>query len=238
MYEKLAAYYDTLVQDDEATAAWVKLVKQHVSGRQLLEVACGSGEITLALANEGYHMTAGDISHSMLNQAQAKKGSEAVDWHCFDMRCMKSFASYDAILCFCDSINYLTDFNDWRLFFTQAYDHLNEPGFLLFDMHTPDRLTEFSQEYCEAGYMDNTAYEWTISAQDDCIYHNFIFYDEAARPMLEQHVQRVYEPQRVLECLKEIGFAVEIYTDFTIPGIQSGEKYFLICKKDSAGGKQ
>ena len=215
MYEKLAAYYDTLVQDDEATAAWVKLVKQHVSGRQLLEVACGSGEITLALANEGYHMTAGDISHSMLNQAQAKKGSEAVDWHCFDMRCMKSFASYDAILCFCDSINYLTDFNDWRLFFTQA-----------------------SQEYCEAGYMDNTAYEWTISAQDDCIYHNFIFYDEAARPMLEQHVQRVYEPQRVLECLKEIGFAVEIYTDFTIPGIQSGEKYFLICKKDSAGGKQ
>lgn len=237
MYEKLAAYYDALVKDDQATAAWVQLVKQSVTGKQLLEAACGSGEITLALAKAGYHMTAGDISQSMLKQACAKQGSELVDWHCFDMRDMDRFKSYDAVLCFCDSINYLTDFNDWRLFFTQAYAHLKDNGVLLFDMHTLDRLDEFAQEYCEAGYLDDCAYEWTISAEDDCIYHNFIFYDEEAHPSLEQHIQRVIEPQRVIDCLCEIGFSVDVYTDFTKPGIQSGEKYFYICKKSTSGGK-
>lgn len=231
MYDKLAAYYDALVKDEEATAAWVDFVKQHAVGHSFLEVACGSGEITLALAKAGYHMTAGDISEEMLKQAQAKPNSEAVAWHYLDMRDLQAFGTYDSILCFCDSVNYLIDFADWHAFFHQAYEHLNDHGVLLFDMHSIDRLAEFSEEYCEAGYINDTAYEWTISTEGDLIYHNFVFYNEEAQPALEQHVQRVMEPDFVMKCLNDIGFHVDVMTDFTKTGIQNGEKYFYICRK-------
>ena len=52
MYELLAHVYDALVKDDEATACWVELVKAHIRGTELLELACGSGEITIALAHK------------------------------------------------------------------------------------------------------------------------------------------------------------------------------------------
>lgn len=231
MYEKLATYYDALVKDEKATAAWTSFVKQHAFGNAFLEVACGSGEITLALAKEGYHMSAGDISEAMLKCARLKQGSEAVAWHVLDMRHLDAFSTYDSILCFCDSVNYLIDLDDWRLFFQQAYAHLKDNGVLLFDMHAVDRLTEFQEEYCEAGYIDHTAYEWTVTAEDDCIYHNFVFYDEANQPILEQHIQRVVSADWVSQCLREIGFQTKVFTDFDQPGIQSGEKYFYVCKK-------
>ncbi len=231
MYDKLAAYYDALVKDEEATKAWVDFVKRHGVGRRILEVACGSGEITLALAQQGYQIDAGDISAPMLKHAQAKRGSEQIHWRCFDMRDLHACKQYDSILCFCDSINYLTETQDWQTFFTQAYAHLNTNGTLLFDMHSQDRLSEFTQEYCEAGYLEDTAYEWTINREQDYIYHRFVFYDEAARPCMEQHIQRVMPVTWVNDCLKDIGFQIEIYTDFDKPGIQSGEKYFYVCHK-------
>ena len=43
MYELLAHVYDALVKDDEATACWVELIKAHIRGTELLELACGSG---------------------------------------------------------------------------------------------------------------------------------------------------------------------------------------------------
>ena len=33
MYQVLAKYYDALVKDDEATAAWVDLIKAHMPRR-------------------------------------------------------------------------------------------------------------------------------------------------------------------------------------------------------------
>ena len=58
IYDVLASYYDALVKDDEATAAWVALIQRHMQGNEIMEVACGSGEITIALAQKGYHMHA------------------------------------------------------------------------------------------------------------------------------------------------------------------------------------
>ena len=42
MYELLAHVYDALVKDDEATQEWVSLIKKHIKGKELLELACGS----------------------------------------------------------------------------------------------------------------------------------------------------------------------------------------------------
>lgn len=233
MYETLAAYYDALVKDDEATADWLMFVKTHIKGNTILEGACGSGEITLAMADAGYDVVAGDQSMEMMKRAQDKKGSEQITWQQFDLRDLSAFDMFDGIVCFCDSLNYLLELADLQTFFTQAYAHLTTNGVLLFDLHSMDRLKEFEEEYCEDGRIDETPYEWSIMSEDDYIYQNFAFYDVDARVHLEQHMQRVYDPSIVIEMLEKIGFQVEVFTDFTTPGIQEGEKQFFVCKKEN-----
>lgn len=231
MYEALAAFYDALVKDGEATKRWVDFVNAHHKGKKLLEVACGSGEITLALAAAGYDVSALDLSRNMLRRAQDKAGSEHITWRHGDMRDLSSWPLFDGILCFCDSLNYLLNKADVHTFFVQAYTHLHASGVLLFDMHSQDRLSEFEEEYCEAGMVHGTPYEWTIQTQEDRIYHNFAFYDADARVTLEQHIQRVYDPKWIQSELEQLGFQVSVYTDFTQKGIHSGEKYFYVAIK-------
>lgn len=231
MYKALAAFYDALVKDEAATQQWVAFVSDHAKGRNLLEVACGSGEITLGLAKAGYVMSALDLSREMLKQAQEKVGSEKVMWRHGNMCDLSSWPLFDGILCFCDSLNYLLKEAEVKTFFAQAYDHLHDSGVLLFDMHSQDRLLEFQEEYCEAGSVQGVPYEWTIQAQEDRIYHNFAFYDHEARVTLEQHVQRVYDPEWIMKELRQLGFQVSVYTDFVQEGIQTGEKYFYVAVK-------
>ena len=66
IYDTLALYYDALVKDDQATLAWVNWIQSSLSPCRVLELACGSGEITQALAQRGYQMTALDQSESMI----------------------------------------------------------------------------------------------------------------------------------------------------------------------------
>ena len=99
-------------------------------------------------------------------------------------------------------------------------------------MHSQDRLKEFAEEYCEDGIVNGMAYEWTILAEDEHIYQNFAFYDAQARVHLEQHIQRVYHPIWIQQVLEKMGFHTKVYTDFTVMGIDSGEKYFFVCKKE------
>lgn len=236
MYELLAHVYDALVKDDEATACWVELIKAHIPGKELLELACGSGEITIALAKEGYHVHASDLSYDMIEEAKKKEGSEQVAWSVKDMCDLHMDTCYDGILCLCDSFNYLLKEEQVRALFQGAFHHLKDAGVFLVDMHSMDRLTEFEEEYNEAGHVKNLEYQWTITSEEDRIYQNFAFYDSAGRVTLEQHEQRVYEPAWILAELKEAGFQVEIFTDFTQAGICAGEKQFYICRK--AGGIQ
>ena len=104
MYELLAHVYDALVKDDEATACWVELIKAHIRGTELLELACGSGEITIALAQEGYHVDASDLSAAMIEEAKKKDGSEQVSWIC--VICIRIKAMTVSFVCATASIIY------------------------------------------------------------------------------------------------------------------------------------
>lgn len=231
MYEKLAQFYDALVKDEEATKAWVDLIETYLPKGKIMELACGSGEITIALAKDGYEVHASDLSADMIQQAKAKQNSELVEWKVMDMCNFTDVDLYDGILCLCDSFNYVLKEKDVEKLLHGVYEHLKEEGILIVDMHSMDRLEEFKEEYNEAGRINGHEYQWTIQTIEDCIYQNFAFYDEDGRNVLEQHIQKVYKPEWVLEKLEKIGFQVEVFTDFIYPGICAGEKQFYICRK-------
>lgn len=231
-YSILAKYYDWLVADDDARDEWVDWIEEALPKGRILELACGSGEITRKLADDGYDMDALDLSEGMIKQAKAKDPEGTVHYAVGDMRNLEGYGQYDGIACLCDSFNYLLEDTEVEAFFDEVARHLNENGLFFFDSHSMDRLEEFEDDYEEAGqFEDGTDVQWVISSEDDRIYQDFAFYLPDGQLIQEHHIQRVYDPDWLHEKLNKNFRVLSINTDFDEKGIQEGEKYFFICQK-------
>ena len=71
----------------------------------MLELACGSGEITRKLHQDGFELTALDLSAQMIEKALEK--SPEITFLCRDMKDLSGLPMYPAIACLCDSFNYI-----------------------------------------------------------------------------------------------------------------------------------
>lgn len=229
MYDTLAAYYDALVGDPEATEDWVDWVESWKPGRDFLELACGTGEITGKLA-ENHHVDALDLAPHMVETA--KKKFPDISFEVRDMRDLSGYGLYDAVGCFCDSFNYLTEEADVKAFFDEAASHLKDGGLFFFDTHSQDRIGEFAEGYEEAGsFEDGTDVQWEISTTPEgLLYQDFAFY-QPEQTMTEHHIQRVYDPAWLSSLLEKDFDILDIRTDFTEPGVVEGEKIFFVCRR-------
>lgn len=231
IYDTLAGYYDALVKDEEASLAWLKWIQSKSEPCEVLELACGSGEITELLSKSGYQVSALDLSEQMIEQARTKDKDHKIQFYCQDMRDLSGFPSYSLILCLCDSFNYLLTEEEVSNFFKEVADHLKLGGYFLFDTHSLDRLDEFRQEYNETGSFEDCDYQWSITSEEDLIYQDFAFYLADDRVVQEHHIQRVYDPEFLKSELSKHFEIIKVTTDFDQDGICEGEKYFYICKK-------
>ena len=231
IYQTLAPFYDLLVKDDESTQMWVDFTQKYVHGNKLLELACGSGEITIALGKLGYSIKGTDLSQEMIDEALSKEDSDTIEWQAMNMLDLDEQNAYDSILCYCDSLNYIVGSEDLVSVFAKVHKALKDDGVFLFDIHSLDRELEFAEEYIEEGFLDDIAYQWTIRHEDHYLYHSFTFYDAKGNLEQEQHIQKVHNPLWVKEELEKLGFEVLMFTDFDLEGIQEGEKIFYVAKK-------
>ena len=83
-YDFLAGCYDELTTD-VGYPAWADYLEAHfrrkgLSGRTVLDLACGTGSLTWELAARGYEMIGVDRSPEMLAEAAAK-GREDDETH-------------------------------------------------------------------------------------------------------------------------------------------------------------
>ena len=90
-YTSLAAYYDRLNShiDYFGYAAFLAARFREYGvpdGSLVLDLACGTGNITLPLSEMGYDMIAVDSSCEMLDVGRRKPGGDRILWLCQDMR--------------------------------------------------------------------------------------------------------------------------------------------------------
>ncbi len=223
-YAYLAKYYDYLLSDEEALSLWLKYIKEK-DFKTVLELASGSGIMAKILKNEGYEVIASDISEDMKEASKLNYDGEYLILNMIDFKLDKRF---DLIICICDSINYLY-FEELEKTFKNIYDHLNPNGRFIFDMHHPNRLQEFKEEYIEEGQIeDNVYYQWTINSDidDSSINEHFTFYvgDDMIQ---EHHTQNVFMIEDVKKILEKVGFNVRTIEDFV-----EDEKVLFIGNKD------
>lgn len=221
-YDYLAYYYDLLLGDEEAFSLWLNEIEKE-SFKTVLELASGSGVMARILNDKGYDVLASDISEAMKDASKANFDGEYLILNMINYQLNKKF---DLVLCICDSLNYLQE-DELDSFFKCAYEHLNENGRLIFDMHHINRLKEFEDEYVEEGDLEDIKYQWTIMSDipSNTINEHFTFYTSDGM-IQEQHSQHVFDPKLIVEKMNKQGFKVKCIEDFV-----KDEKVLLVGKK-------
>jgi ubiquinone/menaquinone biosynthesis C-methylase UbiE len=86
-YDKIASLYDILSDGDDGILFFrlnlEKLLHKIPAGSKVLDCACGTGNHAIWMAEQGYDVTASDISENMLEQAKIKAEEAEVDIHFF-----------------------------------------------------------------------------------------------------------------------------------------------------------
>lgn len=211
-YATLAAYYDELLQDEAALENWYQYISKYVKGKDVLELASGSGVMAKILKEHGYNVIASDLSKDMKEAAKKNFDGEYLIMNMVNFELDQKF---DLILCICDSMNYLQDEEEMTAMFKNVRAHLKEDGVFIFDMHHIARIDEFAEEYIEEGFVHNVPYQWTIASDEvtNNLYEHFVFYEEDGI-IQEHHVQHVFDAQKTKELLAECGFKATLVEDF------------------------
>ncbi|ASA26159.1 class I SAM-dependent DNA methyltransferase [Paenibacillus donghaensis] len=235
-YGKFAYVYDELMADMPypdwlrfAETAWSQYGKPHT----VAELGCGTGSITIPLAAEGYHMTGIDLSSDMLAVAQRKMEEHpqgrrflregSVRWIRQNMKDWQLPEPVDAVISFCDCLNYVLEEEDIRSVFASTYRGLKPGGCFLFDVHHPNTFIRYEEEQPFVRNEPAVSYIWTcgLDVPRREIEHNLsIFVQEKDRPdryqrFEETHIQRAYEPEWLTSELLQAGFSnVKTYADF------------------------
>jgi SAM-dependent methyltransferase len=104
--------------------------------RSVLDLACGTGQISQWLSREGYKVTGIDGSRQMLEHAQ--KNAPDATFLARDIRDFKIINMFHAALCTFDSINHVMSLQELTNVFNNVYGALRGGGLFVFDVNTDD----------------------------------------------------------------------------------------------------
>ena len=104
----------------------------------VLDLGCGTGTVTRLLAEKGYDMIGVDNSEAMLNIALEKEAEKPQNILYLeqDMREFELYGTVCAVVCICDSLNYLLEEEDLLETFRLVNNYLDPGGLFVFDFNT------------------------------------------------------------------------------------------------------
>ena len=245
-YERFAYVYDELMKD-APYEKWLliltaKLEQYGIEGRKVLDLACGTGEITVELAQHGFDVSGVDLSDEMLMVANEKAVKQGLSIPFFqqDMAQLEGLGLYDCVTIFCDSLNYLREEEDVVKTFTRVHDHLQEGGLFLFDVHSIYKMEEIFQNNTFAVSDEEVSYIWDSFPGEEpySVEHDLSFFVRDDQSGLydrfdELHYQRTYSIQQYKEWLQQAGFEIlEILADLEeTPPVEETERILFVARK-------
>lgn len=228
-YETLAAMYDALM-DDVDYEAWAdyidRMLQKHGGpGKRLLDLGCGTGCISIPLAQRGYQVTGVDISEEMLAAAREKSRALQldIDWRKQDLTSLQLFDEagnemvFDAAIATFDVFNHLTEPEDLQMLFHTLNPLLADEGVLLFDVQTPYKLREYLGNHIFTLHRDDVEYMWEnhFDEETQICTMNITFFLRQANGLYRRETmtqeERVYDLDLLRLWLK--------YSDFETAGV-------------------
>lgn len=264
-YGHFAYIYDKLMED-MPYPQWLRFLRKcwddfGSEPETVVDLGCGTGNLSIPLAQSGLRVYGIDLSDDMLAVAQDKTAQQqrtfpfaqggSITWLQQDMREWEIAEPVDSVISCCDCINYLTEESELLETFRHTFAGLKPGGTFIFDVHTERQLRSYADMQPFTLNEDDISYIWTSDIDDErCeIEHNLtIFVSESEFEMSEPlsvpdsskyiridetHVQRAYPLSRIEQLLAESGFRqVRQFADFTRKApSDETERAFFICVK-------
>lgn len=250
-YTDFARVYDELM-DEMPYMEWCRWIvdrlrENGIRDGLVLDLGCGTGNMTELLYTAGYDMIGVDASADMLEQAARKKEEANIDvlYLLQEMEAFELYGTVRAVVCCCDCINYLTEPEALLRCFKLVNNYLDPGGLFLFDFNTVHKYRDEIGDTVIAENREDCSFIWENTYDEDSRMNEYdltLFLREADGRYgkhTETHIQRGYELTEIKELLERAGLRFEgAFDDYTEkePDEKSGR--IVVCARECGKAEQ
>lgn len=235
-YQLFSQFYDNLTfnVDYSKRADYIQSVLSlygHDWGLSL-DLACGTGSLTVELKRRGVDIFGIDGSYDMLSQAMDKAYDEGLEmlFLCQQMENLDLYGTIDTCICTLDSLNHITDKAKLQRVFDRVALFMNEDGYFVFDVNTVYKHRHILANNTFVYDTDKVYCVWQNSLKEN----NVINIDldmferegetdsELYRRYSEHFKERAYEIDELTAMLSQSGFEVKaVYRDMSTEPLEA-----------------
>ena len=215
-YPARAGYFDQMIR------TWIPVTAQTI----LLDLACGTGSLSVAFSELGYDVIGVDASAEMLSEAAAKNsGDRPVLFLCQPFDRLDLYGTVDAAVCALDSINHIDDPDTVRKAFERVSLFTVPGGLFVFDVNTEYKHRENLADNTYFYDFDEVYCVWQNTTSQDLrteISIDLFGRDGDAYFREEEHFfERAYSHDQLCGWLEEAGYELlGVYAGDTFDPVQ------------------
>lgn len=228
-YGDFAYYYDMLTEnvnyDKRCEYICSLLAENGISEGILLDLACGTGTLSLMLSEKGYDVIGVDGSEEMLTQAQEKKMETGADVIFLRQRMeeLDLFGTINVAVSTLDSINHVTDEKTVKEIFRRVSLFMEDKGIFVFDVNTPYKHRKVLGDNTFIYDLDEVYCVWQNSTDENLVttisldlFEKDADDEETYYRYSEEFSERAYELDDIKSWLEECKFEVTaVYEEMT-----------------------
>ncbi len=244
-YTSFAEVYDRFM-DNIPYGEWADYVESllqeyNIRDGLVLELGCGTGSFTEILSEKGYDMIGVDSSGDMLQTAMEKRAQSGRDilYLLQDMREFELYGTVRAVVSICDSMNYITEYEDLVQVFRLANNYLDPGGLLIFDLNTEYKYKRILGDHTIAECRDEVSFIWDNHYDRESRINEYdltLFIqeeDDRYRRFDETHYQKAYRTEEIEQAIRDAGMELAaMYDAFTRqPVREDSERIYVIARE-------
>ena len=223
-YQIFSQFYDNLTfnVDYAKRADYIQSVLSlfgHAPGLTL-DLACGTGSLTVELKRRGVDIFGIDGSYDMLSQAMDKAYDAQFEmlFLCQQMENLDLYGTIDTCICTLDSLNHITEKEKLQQVFDRVALFMNPDGYFLFDVNTVYKHQNILANHTFVYDTDKVFCVWQNSLKENNIVSIeldlFEREGEAYHRCTERFQERAYAIDELKEMLSNAGFETKaVYHD-------------------------
>lgn len=241
-YNYFARFYDDLTQnvEYEKRVEYLKSFLKQNNNKTVLDLACGTGSMSLPLLCDGYRVIGLDFSEDMLEIASNKFSRVSDNFSLIkaDMRSFELSETVGACICTLDSINHLNDINDVKKCFKCVYNSLDNNSVFIFDVNTKYKHNKILSGNTFVFDEDEYYVVWDNEDEGNdevrILLDMFVYNGSSYDRYSEEFFEKAYSVDELYDSLKNVGFKnICVYDELTkSKPVDNSERIYFICEKE------
>lgn len=219
-YKEFSFFYDALTSDVnyKCMAKYLlSLFRKHdKKPTLLLDMACGTGNLSFLLAKEGISVIGVDASEEMLSVANEKKVQSDSDvmFICQKAEELDLYGTVDGAICCLDSLNHITDYKTFSKALKKIALFLEKDRLFIFDLNTEHKHQSVLSDNTFVKEIDNIYCVWqnTYKPKKKLTEISLDIFEKTGNSynrFTEQFCERAYTADEVEKSLLAAGLKIE-----------------------------